>query len=106
MKEEIIIRYKDDREEESSIIEKFSKECERLGTYCGKWKMKNQVIYWDGSFANDHFFIRLGGLQKALLGIAFFQQGYDVPGLSLCLEVGRTWEDVLNRMAEIESIEV
>ncbi len=102
---EITVNKKND---ESYYLEEIKTELERLGTFSEAWKKKDAyVIYYDGGFANDEMFIRLGGVQKALLGIAYFQQGYgDITGLSLCLYADKTWKDVLDALREIESIDI
>jgi hypothetical protein len=107
--EKIIVNYFDGEggEEDSldTLLDEFNNECERLHTF-SHWERKNGLFYLPGTFANVSHFIRLGGLQKALVNYAFFQQGQDgIPGLSLYLISPYTWEEVISRMKEIKSIE-
>jgi len=103
-KDSIVVNYK----RKESIIDQVSKEFKRLKILISEyWEMtENNVIYYDGSFASANVLIKLGGLQKAIKDLAFFQQGWsDITGISLCLCAGHKWEEVIDRMQEIESIE-
>ncbi len=104
----ITVNKVNDEQKESDYLEEIKAELKRLETFRGDWKKKNdEVIYYGDWFCSVERFIRLGGVQKALIGIAFFQQGYDnVAGLSLHLKNGMTWKDVLDSLREIESIEI
>ncbi len=96
------------KKDERDYLEEIKAELKRLGTFGYFWKKKNeQIIYFESGFANADKFIRLGGIQKGLLEIAYFQQGFnDVAGLSLCPRSDKTWKDVLDALREIESIEI
>lgn len=103
MKQKIVVNYKSDKDE---VLDGINAEMERVTSF-GDLNRNGVVLQLMGPFANPEYFIRLGGVQKAVNGTAYFQQGHDdVAGLSICLDEGKTWEDVLTILKSIESIEV
>ncbi len=78
----ITVNKKNDEQRESDYLEEIKAELERLKTFSAFWRKKNDnVLFFADCFANTEMFIRLGGVQKALLGSAYFQQVYnDVDG--------------------------
>jgi hypothetical protein len=84
------------------------KEMKRLDTLYNEWEFvdtiethRDKVLMWNGTFANDRFFVNLGKVQEVLLGIAYFRYGYNNYSFELCLYgVNTTWQDVLNRLKE------
>jgi len=99
----IITRNKDEGVNYEAAI---NKEFKRLGAF-GGWTIENSVLYYRSAFANDIMFCKLGGIQQALIGAAYFRHGYDgFDGLSLSLDFRKTWQDVLDILTGIDRIEL
>ena len=104
--EKISVNFKE--EKGFVLLEAIKVELRRLETFCTYWKIINseEIGYMrQASYTNE--FIRLGGVAKALKGIAFFTMTpSEAHAFSLTLWADCTWQEVLDILKSIDSIEI
>jgi hypothetical protein len=102
MKLNIIINKKES-EEEKDYQQLVCDKLEELG--CFIFIPKGDFIGIDGnSFCNKEFFIKTGIIQIILKKLAYFIGGHHRHVLSLELEYKKTWEDVYDKIKNIDEI--
>lgn len=104
-KEQIVVSY-EPRFDELSIATQFNAEMERLHTF-HRWTYDSEkhCFCYASRLANRVLFVNLGGVQLALMNIAFFDINPEKePHVSLQLSLEVSPYDVINRLKEIGSI--
>jgi len=91
---------KDKKDYQDKVIKKLSD----LETFDFRHKDKRD-IWLEGEYANDVLFIRAGLLQIVLKDTAFFGGGIGEKSFYLRLDLGCTWQDVWDKIKNIDSIE-
>jgi hypothetical protein len=91
--------------ENDETINAIRKEFERLRTFSGSWEFNGRKMFWNSSFGNTEMFAILGGIQYAISDLAYFSFGGGQFSLELCAySTCSTWQDVLNKLKEINEV--